>query len=150
MGRPSSYTPELVEAIAERLSNGEPLAVICRDEGMPGLRTVYDWMEGKADVSARIARAREAGEDMIAAGCLEIADDARNDYMERLNSDGESDGYAYNAEHVQRSKLRIDTRLKLLSKWNPKKYGERLAVDHGVQDNLAERLRAARERASSD
>jgi hypothetical protein len=37
-------------------------------------------------------------------------------------------GPRLNAEHVQRSKLRIETRLKLLAKWNPKKYGERVAV----------------------
>lgn len=33
-----------------------------------------------------------------------------------------------NTEHVQRSKLRIETRLKLLSKWFPKKYGDKLDV----------------------
>jgi hypothetical protein len=33
-----------------------------------------------------------------------------------------------NSEHIQRSKLRIETRLKLLAKWNPKKYGERVQV----------------------
>ena len=46
-------------------------------------------------------------------------------------------------------KLRIDTRLKLLAKWNPKKWGDRMALDHGVQDNLAERLKAARERSTA-
>lgn len=93
---------------------------------MPGLRTVYDWAEADADLSARIARAREEGEDAIAAECLTIADDATNDWMERSGQD--SPGYTINGEHVQRSKLRIDTRLKLLAKWNPRKYGERL--DH--------------------
>jgi hypothetical protein len=36
---------------------------------------------------------------------------------------------------VQRAKLRIDTRLKLLSKWDPKRYGEKLAL--GQADDLA-------------
>ena len=31
---------------------------------------------------------------------------------------------------MQRSKLRIHTRLQLLAKWNPKKYGEKLALEH--------------------
>lgn len=90
---------------------------------MPGLRTVYDWCDADGSVSASIARAREEGEESIAASCLTIADDATNDWMERNGQD--SPGYSLNGEHVQRSKLRIDTRLKLLAKWNPKKYGDR-------------------------
>ena len=38
-------------------------------------------------------------------------------------------GPRVNAEHIQRSKLRIETRLKLLAKWNPKKYGDKLALE---------------------
>lgn len=120
MGRPSTYSAETVDAICERLGAGEPLAQICRDEGMPGLRTVYDWAEDRADVSARIARAREEGEEVIAASCLDIADDKANDYT--VDKDGNE---RVDSEHIQRSKLRIETRLKLLAKWNPKKWGDR-------------------------
>lgn len=131
-GRPSKLTPAIVDAICERLGKGEPLAAICRDDGMPGLRTVYDWGDADPEVSARIARAREEGEEAIAAECLQIADDARNDYMVRVSS-GESEAAAgaaiYNSEHVQRSKLRIETRLKLLAKWNPKKWGDKLQTE---------------------
>lgn len=123
MGRPSTYSPEVVEAICERLSAGEPLAAICRDEGMPGLRTVYDWMED-ADVSARIARAREVGEEHLLSECLEIADDGRRDYVP--NEDGRE---VVDHDHIQRSKLRIETRLKLLAKWNPKKWGDKTTAE---------------------
>jgi hypothetical protein len=34
---------------------------------------------------------------------------------------------------VQNRKLRIETRLKLLAKWDPKRYGERVAVG-GAED----------------
>ena len=70
-------------------------------------------------------------------------------HMERLGEDGQGIGFQLNGEHVQRSKLRIETRLKLLAKWDPRRYGDRLALDHGVQDNLAERLKAARERSTA-
>jgi hypothetical protein len=123
MGRPSLKTTELVATICERLAMGEPLAAICRDEGMPHPSTVRDWMAADADVSRAIARAREDGEDWLAAECLEIADDGRRDY--ETKEDGRE---VVDHDHIQRSKLRIDTRLKLLSKWNPKKYGERLAL----------------------
>ncbi|MBD3684118.1 hypothetical protein H3005_19885 [Stenotrophomonas sp. Br8] len=148
MARPTKKSDKLLKEITERLSQGEPLAQICRDEGMPAARTVREWQQNDEQVSAAIARAREEGFDSIAAECLDIADDGRNDWMNRAADAGDEQALQFNGEHVQRSKLRVDTRLKLLAKWDPKRYGERLAVDHGVQDNLAERLRAARERAA--
>jgi len=129
--RPSKYTPALVTEICERLSNAEPLAVICRDKHMPCVDTVRAWGKKRDDVSLAIAHARESGEDYLAAECLGIADFASNDYMER---EGEgSEGYRLNGENIQRSKLRIDTRLKLLAKWNPKKWGEKVAIG-GAED----------------
>jgi len=126
VGRPSKYSEALVAEICARLSNGEPLAVICREEGMPDTSTIFDWQKARTDVSQAIARAREAGEERILADCLEIADDGRNDYMQKLADGGDERAVQLNSEHVQRSKLRVDTRLKLLAKWNPKKWGELL------------------------
>lgn len=128
-GRPSSFTQEIADEICERLSNGEPLAAICRDDHMPGVRTVYDWSEAHEKLSADIAGARARGFDKIAADCLDIADDGSNDYVVKKRPDGEEYD-AFDAEHVQRSKLRIETRLKLLAKWDPKRYGEKAEVKH--------------------
>lgn len=127
----SKYTVEIAREICRQLAEGVPLREICRQDGMPEWRTIYDWMVkddaavaagGGAGLSASIARAREIGYDAMAEDCLRIADDASNDWMETEH------GPRLNGEHVQRSKLRIETRLKLLAKWNPKKYGERVAV----------------------
>jgi hypothetical protein len=104
------------------------LAAICRDDGMPHPSTVRDWMAADEAVSRDIACAREAGEEWLAAECLEIADDSRNDWIDRKAEEGDEKAadVRENGEAIQRSKLRIDTRLKLLAKWNPKKYGDRL------------------------
>jgi hypothetical protein len=53
---------------------------------------------------------------------------------------------------VEHRKLRIDTRLKLLAKWNPKKYGDKQAIEHSgeVTFGLAERINAARKRGNDD
>lgn len=131
-GQPSKFTPELMDEICERVSNGEPLRQICRDEHMPHWNTVYDWIENDKELTLRFARAREKGEEAIAAECLDIADNGKNDWMEKHGKD--SVGYELNKEHVQRSKLRIETRLKLLAKWNPKKWGEKVDVNHGGQE----------------
>lgn len=127
MGRHSTYTQEIADEICDRMSLGEPLAQICLDERMPCRRTVYDWCEANPKFAAHIARARDDGHDVIAASCLPIADDGRNDYVEKLAKEGDEKAQAYDAEHVQRSKLRVETRLKLLAKWD-KRYAEK--VDH--------------------
>lgn len=127
IGRPSKFSEAIASEICDRLSKGEPLASICRDEHMPAVRTVGDWRETRPEFSASIARAREEGFDAIAADCLDIADDKSGDV--RLVGDGDTE--VCNTEFVQRAKLRIETRLKLLAKWDPKRYGERVALDHG-------------------
>lgn len=85
------------------------------------------WREEVEGFGEQFARAREVGFDAIAEECIDIAEDGSNDWMKRNGQDGDP-GYNFNGEHVQRSKLRIETRLKLLAKWSPKRYGEKLDV----------------------
>lgn len=123
----ADYMPEILARIAK----GEPLRQICREEGKPSWGTVYAWLDDDKELAERFARARELGEEAIAQECLDIADNGKNDWMEANGQDAV--GYKLNGEHVQRSKLRIETRLKLLAKWNPKKWGEKVDLNHGVQ-----------------
>lgn len=125
-GKPSSYNPETARMMCEQLSEGIPLREICRQEGFPAWRTVYDWMMKDPDLSTAIARARDIGYDAMAEECLDIADNAGNDWMERLDPQGVPVGWQVNGDSIQRSKLRIETRLKLLAKFNPKRYGDKI------------------------
>jgi hypothetical protein len=137
MGRKSTKTQALCDEIADRVSCGEPLAVVCRSMNI-GYRTVYDWVEADTDFAANIARARLTGHDVIAADCLAIADDSSNDYMDKLAGADGHDGApqrVFDAEHVQRSKLRIETRLKLLAKWD-KRYGD-MTVEANVRGTVS-------------
>lgn len=108
-GRPSSYTPEIITEIAQRLAEGEPLAEICRSQGMPNPSTVWRWAQNDAVIAQVIAGAREDGEERITADIRKVARGIKG----------------YTTGDVQRDKLVVDTDLKLLAKWNPKKYGER-------------------------
>ena len=123
-GYGSKFTKAIGQHICERMAEGIPLRQICRDKGL-AWPTVYRWIEAHAEFGEAYQRARDIGMDAIAEECLEIADDGRNDFVKRTSADG-ADLVVYDAEHVQRSKLRIETRLKLLAKWNPKKYGDRI------------------------
>lgn len=126
-GHPSPYEGrevEIAKAIAERLKTGEPLAQILRENCWPSHDALTDWRAKFPEVERIISHARDVGFDAIAADCLAIADDASGDV-----EDTES-GPRVNQENVQRSRLRVDTRLKLLAKWDGKRYGDAVAVTH--------------------
>lgn len=128
-------TQEMKDDLVEWISGGDTLRDWCRKNSFSPT-TVYDWINSDKLLSERIARAREAGEEIIAQECMEIADNATNDWMEQHGQDGEAVGWKLNGDHVQRSKLRIETRLKLLAKWNPKKWGERQQIEHSGKVGL--------------
>lgn len=141
-GRPTHFTRPIAYAICLRLAAGETLREICRDENMPPESTVRLWAldnAGKTDgdgtdgsqydgFSAQYARAREIGYLGMADEVFEIADDGRNDWVERENKKGDT-YIALNHEHVQRSKLRVDSRIWALSKALPKIYGNKLDLN---------------------
>jgi hypothetical protein len=115
--RPTKRTPEIVDAIIEAVSNGEPLAPAVRSHGV-GLTTWYDWCKADPELAERIARAREAGEDIIAADTLRIVDEPPP-----ITPMGTTD-----SGHVAWAKSRAEARLKLLAKWNPKKWGDKIEL----------------------
>lgn len=140
----SKFSQELFDAICERIAAGETLSAICRDKGMPTKRTFDLWCAANPELAKRKAEAREAGEEAILDECIDIADDSRNDWVERENKRTGGTYIALNEEAVQRSKMRIWTRLELLKKWNPKKWGDK--VQHGGADDLPPmRVRSERE-----
>lgn len=129
--RQSKRTPEVEERIIEGLTDGVPLRVLCRQDDMPSWRAVYDWMNADASFASRVAYARDLGFEALAEDILNIADDTP----------------AIN-EHVQRSKMRIDTRLKLLACWSPKRYGNKQTVDVGNKDDKALKIESNAENAA--
>lgn len=109
------------------------MRTVCRLEGMPAMSTVFKWLRERPDFSEQYARAKAEAADALVEEILDIADDAINDWMEVHDRDGHATGYKLNGEHVQRSRLRIEARKWIAAKLKPKKYGERVDLDHGVQ-----------------
>lgn len=139
MARPSKRSPQVEDEICRRLSEGETLRAICRDEGMPPWRSVYDWIAQDEGFAARFARAREVGADAIAEETLDILDEP----PERTNTEH---GDKVDSGYVAWQKNRAEQRLKLLAKWFPKRYGDRQEIDLNVNSALAERLARAKKR----
>lgn len=125
-GRPSSYTEEIAARVCAEMAEGKSLRSICRDEALPPESTVRNWaVEDREGFAARYARAREAQMDALAEDLLDIADDGSNDTYTK--DDGTE---LVNHDHIARSKLRVDTRKWLMAKIAPKKYGEKLDLEH--------------------
>lgn len=98
---------------------------------MPDPSTVYRWLvasESYPEFREQYAQARQAQAEKWAEEIMEIADDGTNDYVERQTQNGTI--VLGDHEHIQRSKLRVDTRKWLLSKLQPKKYGEKVETVH--------------------
>jgi hypothetical protein len=127
-GRPKALTKALREEICDRVMDGETVRAICADGHMPAERTVYRTLaaEGEEEFRQRYARAREIQLMRWEDDLLEIADDGRNDWVEKRNAQGEVTGWTVNGEHIQRSRARIDTRKWLMGKRAPKKYGDKV------------------------
>lgn len=107
-GRPSKRTPEVESELFERMAKGEPLARICADDHMPDFSTVWRWEEADEEFRKLSVRARQLGTHFMADDCIRIADDPALEPADK--------------------RVRIDTRLRLIGKWNAKNYGDKLAV----------------------
>ena len=124
MGRPPGDTlypnKELIkDEIVAWLSEGKTLRDYCRQEQRPSFRTIYDWEAQDKDFATRIARARDIGSDSIADECLAIID------AEPLAVFDEAGNKRYDSGSITWNKNRAEQRIKLLAKWNPRKYGDK-------------------------
>lgn len=124
--RATKRTPTVERRIIDGLCAGTGLRTLCREPGMPAWRTVYDWLAADPDFAAAVALAREVGTDAIAEQALDLIDGDPPRVEGRIDPG-----------HVQWRRAQVDTRLKLLACWNPKKYGTKQTVEVGNKDGEA-------------
>ena len=123
IGRPPEKVPqETADELLTWIANGNTLRSYCRQEGRPAWRTIYHWLDKDPEFLARIAHARDMGADAIAEETLEIID--------TMPMTAGGDNPRLDSAHVAWMKNRVELRMKLLSKWNPKKYGDKVGVQH--------------------
>lgn len=100
---------------------------------MPAVRTVSDWKSAHESFSADFARARDEGFEAIAADCLTISNTPVEGVRREVSTDGAKE---VREDMLGHRKLQIDTRLKLLAKWDPKRYGDKQQVELAGSLNL--------------
>lgn len=144
-GRPPEAVPaDKVEAICEWIAQGNTLRQWCRENGIH-YSTVYLWMEKDEEFAQRFARARDIGTDCIADEILDIADTQKQGVTTKITERGIEET---REDMLGHRKLQVETRLKLLAKWNPKKYGDKVGVEHSGSIALDAAILEARKRAS--
>ena len=113
-----------------------------------------------ADVQSVLAKAQARANEMtrqlakdptdtdIIEDCLLTADTPEMGVIETVRTGGKNPGREVRTgDMLEHRKLKIWTRLQLLAKWFPTKYGDRVALDHTVKSDIAERIIAGRKRA---
>lgn len=116
MPYPAKKTPKLIKEVLEGIAKGETLTSLSRRLDFHAV-SWCSWVREDEELKLAYQRARDIGHDALADQTLEIADGTK----------------AIN-EHIQLSRLRIDTRLKLLASWSPNKYGPKSTVDLGNKE----------------
>lgn len=133
-GPAPNYTREIGDRICMLLADGVPVRHIAKMPGMPTRGTIKNWVTRDHDgFAARYQRAYRLGLDEMADELLEIADDGARDY--KAGPDGRE---VPDHDHIQRSKLRVDTRKWLLSKRLPKEFGDRIDVNASIKRSPSE------------
>jgi len=124
-GSGSKFTQAYADRICQDVSNGIPLRQVARDLKIEW-RTVYNWMEAHPPFATAIARARELGQEAILEDTLRLADTPVSGEITTTKPDGSVERKV--EDMLGHRKLQIETRLKLLAKWNPKRYGDKIEL----------------------
>ncbi len=121
-GRPTVYTEEIALEICTRITEGQPLTRICKDDHMPAVSSVYLWLLKNKVFSDLYARAREDQSDTLADQIMEIGDETP--MMVITDEDGKVTK-RMDPAGINRNRLRVDARKWIAAKLKPRKYGDR-------------------------
>lgn len=125
-GRKSIYSTCVVEKICGLIaSTAESLGEICKQNpGLPAEITIYKWLHKYPDFREKYVIAKKSQGYLFSEKIIDISNDTSNDYVTNGNGN-----LVVNHEHIQRSKLKIDTLKFLMEKHTPKVYGQKIQLD---------------------
>jgi hypothetical protein len=108
---------ETVDYIIEHIAEGESLRKICKDKGWRK-SFVARWIAENPEINAQYEAALGLWADSLAQETIEISDDTQT---------------ATDGTQVSSATLRVNTRLKLASRWNRQRYGETPSLQINAQ-----------------
>lgn len=156
VGRPTNFNDEIANRICDLTAThtvGYRRLERMYDD-LPAEKVVREWRLAHANTfGVQYAQAKLLQAELLAEECLDIADDSRNDWMESLSDEEKGNGWKLNGDHINRSRLRIDTRKWHASKLLPKKYGEYrdlLSPNNEVDEDCKKRYKEMDEKNKKD
>jgi hypothetical protein len=127
---PSKKTPELTDEVLRRIAMGLTLASCGRELGFHP--TVWsDWVKADEALALAYQRARDIGADALAEEALALIDEEPERIVtteEGVNGGNTRTTSRIDSAAVAWQRNRVETRLKLLACWNPKKYGNKTTL----------------------
>jgi hypothetical protein len=120
--RSSDYTEEAAEEICLRLTHGEPLVQMCKDDHLPHVVTVYRWLLKHESFRNMYTQAREEQADTNADQILQIADEMPPEFTD------DKGRTTIDQSYLAWQKQRIEARKWTAAKLKPRKYGEKISV----------------------
>ena len=144
-GRPSSYNQEIANEICRIVAtHPEGQKKLCiKFPHLPSHETINEWRWIHDGFSDQYAKAKMMQAELMAEDIIDISDNSERDYHEDLEGNER-----FNPEHVQRARLRVDSRKWMASKLAPKIYGDRVQVqtnNNEETEQLKAELKALRE-----
>ena len=131
LGRPvKKPDPVIVENLLVHVANGGTVRAFCREKHNPSYNTIYRWLDKDKELMTRFTYvSRFLGARAIAEEALELVDTVPPVI-------GDGDNARMDNAHVNWMRSRADLRLKLLAKWYPQEYGDKVGIDAKGDINL--------------
>ena len=135
-GRPTIYTPELVDIIIRRIETCTVgLRKLCSMyDDMPDCDTLNSWRCKHEDFSELYLAARKKQAHFLAEQVKEIAEDTEKYIYE----DPKSGALCIDAGIISMQKMRIQANTWLASRVDPKNYGDRSITEHTTTESVTD------------
>lgn len=109
-----SFSMELFEEICARVAEGESVSKICMEADMPSRFAFYSWLKTKPECVEMYNNALHLREELLFDETKDIVDDP---------------DAGYDKVSVAHATLRFNARRWILSRMNPKRYGDKLSQE---------------------
>lgn len=111
----STFTQEIFDKICERMADGESLRAICKTKGFPAKRTVLRWVAADDTLAKQYAEAQLMRAEHYFDEIVEIADSGTD---------------------PAKTRVQVDARKWVLSRMNPKKYGDKMDLTANINGKI--------------
>ena len=121
------FSEAIAVEICNRVSAGEFLINICKDEEMPTVRSVTQWKKDRSDFKQLYDDAIKDRLDIFEDEVVTIADELERDF--KLVKKAGKQVRVLDVEVISRAKLRVDVRKAHLKAYRPERWGEQSTLN---------------------